>query len=181
MADLTLRIRVAELIEQHGSLRAAARVLECDHGYLSRLASGDKDDPGPILLRRMKLRRIVTYERTTVCDDCAGTGVYSDGLPCDTCKAGSGVPLGWLYDWTHSSALGKPDEHFTSFTTDEAYARKHDNVRPVFAHYSGVPRCVKCGGAKVPLLPHHTGACDCIEEDGFDIAAREYLAAKDTK
>lgn len=39
--------------------------------------------------------------------------------------------IGWLYDWVHSSALGKPDEHFTSFTADEAYARKHSNVRAV--------------------------------------------------
>lgn len=41
-------------------------------------------------------------------------------------------PIGWLYDWTHSSALGKPDEHFTSFTTDEEHARKNSNARPVF-------------------------------------------------
>lgn len=42
------------------------------------------------------------------------------------------VPHGWLYDWTHSSALGKTDQHYTSFTTDQAYARKHDNVRAVY-------------------------------------------------
>lgn len=59
-----LRQRIAELIEQHGSLRAAARVLMVDPGYLSRLASGEKDDPGEDLLRRMKLRRVVAYERT---------------------------------------------------------------------------------------------------------------------
>ena len=43
-------------------------------------------------------------------------------------------PVGWLYDWTHSSALGKPDEDFTSFTTDEAYARKHRNARAVYTN-----------------------------------------------
>ncbi len=57
-----LQERIQELIEQHGSLRAAARVLEVDPGYLSRLASGEKDDPGETLLRRMGLRRVVSYE-----------------------------------------------------------------------------------------------------------------------
>lgn len=57
--------RIHELSDQHGSLRAAARVLEVDVGYLSRLASGEKDDPGETLLRRMGLRRVVTYERRT--------------------------------------------------------------------------------------------------------------------
>lgn len=61
---VSLTVRIAELIDQHGSLRAAARVLECDPGYLSRLWSGEKNDPGEKLLRRMGLRQIVTYERT---------------------------------------------------------------------------------------------------------------------
>ncbi|MET3371976.1 hypothetical protein ABIC89_001017 [Variovorax boronicumulans] len=41
--------------------------------------------------------------------------------------------IGWLYDWVQSSALGKPDELFTSFTVDEAYAKKdmHSNARAV--------------------------------------------------
>lgn len=60
---MTLSERIKELIAQHGSLRAAARVLECDAGYLSRLASGEKADPSEKLLRRMGLRQIVTYER----------------------------------------------------------------------------------------------------------------------
>ncbi|MDM0041831.1 hypothetical protein QTI05_22515 [Variovorax sp. J22R193] len=55
--------RIAELIVQHGSLRAVARVIECDPGYLSRLQSGEKTDPGATLLRRMGLRQITTYER----------------------------------------------------------------------------------------------------------------------
>lgn len=42
-------------------------------------------------------------------------------------------PIGWLYDWTHSSATGKPDEHCTGFTEDEAYAKRHRNARPVYA------------------------------------------------
>lgn len=60
---ITLAQRIEELTAHHGSLRAAARVLETDAGYLSRLASGEKDDPGETLLRRMGLRRVVSYER----------------------------------------------------------------------------------------------------------------------
>lgn len=60
---MTIPERVAELIAQHGSLRAASRVLDMDAGYLSRLASGEKDDPGDLFLSRMGLRRVVTYER----------------------------------------------------------------------------------------------------------------------
>ena len=63
-SEVNLTLRIAELIAQHGSLRAAARVLECDAGYLSRLWRGEKNDPGETLLRRMGLRQIVTYERT---------------------------------------------------------------------------------------------------------------------
>lgn len=58
-----LQERIGELVTQHGSLRAAARVLEVSPGYLSRLQSGEKDDPGETLLRRLKLRRVVRYER----------------------------------------------------------------------------------------------------------------------
>jgi hypothetical protein len=62
---MTLAERIAELAEQHGGLRAAARVLGYDPGYLSRLADGTKSEPGKTLLRRMGLRKIVTYERVT--------------------------------------------------------------------------------------------------------------------
>ncbi|MGJ7544593.1 Lar family restriction alleviation protein [Variovorax sp. LT1R16] len=55
--------RIAELIDQHGSLRAAARALDCDPGYLSRLQSGEKSDPGTELLSRMGLRQVITFER----------------------------------------------------------------------------------------------------------------------
>ena len=59
----TLQERVAELIAQHGSLRAAARVLQVEPGYLSRLANGDKVNPGKLILGRMGIRRVVMYER----------------------------------------------------------------------------------------------------------------------
>ena len=55
--------RITELEKQHGSLRAAAKVLGCDAGYLSRLRSGEKENPSAILLKRIGLRRVIAYER----------------------------------------------------------------------------------------------------------------------
>lgn len=56
--------RIAEVIAQHGGVRKAARVLDVDAGYLSRLASGQKTVPSVKLLKRLGLKRVVTYERT---------------------------------------------------------------------------------------------------------------------
>ncbi len=45
-------------------------------------------------------------------------------------------PVGYLYDWTHSSALGRGEETFTAFTTDIEVARGSKggvNIRPVYA------------------------------------------------
>jgi hypothetical protein len=39
-------------------------VLQVDQGYLYCLLRGGKDNPGDTLLRKLKLRRVVTYERT---------------------------------------------------------------------------------------------------------------------
>lgn len=58
-----LRGRIQELAKQHGSLRAAARVLQIDHGYLSRLQDGEKTEPSDDVLRKLGLRRVVTYVR----------------------------------------------------------------------------------------------------------------------
>jgi hypothetical protein len=60
---MTLQERIAELVEQHGSLRKAARVIEIDVGYLSRLANGEKVRPGRDYLRRIGLIEIRSYER----------------------------------------------------------------------------------------------------------------------
>jgi hypothetical protein len=48
-------------------------------------------------------------------------------------------PHGWLYEWTHSSATGKPDATYTAFTTDEAHASKHDNCRAVYTAPQPLP------------------------------------------
>ena len=65
MSDLTptLPSRIAELSDEHGGLRALARSIRCDAGYLSRLASGSRVRPSKALLSRLGLREVVTYER----------------------------------------------------------------------------------------------------------------------
>lgn len=60
---MTLQERIDELVSQHGSLRAVARVTEIDAGYLSRLRTGEKVNPEKDKLRRLGLRRVVTFER----------------------------------------------------------------------------------------------------------------------
>ena len=59
---MTLQERIDELVTQHGSLRAVARVTEIDVGYLSRLRAGEKVNPEKAKLRRLGLRRVVHYE-----------------------------------------------------------------------------------------------------------------------
>ena len=60
---MTLQDRIDELVAQHGSLRAITRVTEIDAGYLSRLRTGEKVNPEKDKLRRLGLRRVVTFER----------------------------------------------------------------------------------------------------------------------
>lgn len=55
-----LRGAIDQLVAQHGGLRAAARVLQCDPSYLSRRRAGGKDNPGAALLKKLGLRRVVT-------------------------------------------------------------------------------------------------------------------------
>ena len=60
------------------------------------------------------------------------------------------APHGWLYDWTHSSATGRPDETYTGFTKDEQHARKHDNCTPV---YTAPHPALSAGWVMVPIEP----------------------------
>ena len=59
---MSLQERIEQLVERHGSLRAVARVVEIDAGYLSRLRTGEKLNPSKDKLRRLGLRRMVSYE-----------------------------------------------------------------------------------------------------------------------
>lgn len=61
---MTLFQRIEELIEQHGSLRAAARVRKIDSGYLCRLHAGSKKEPSAKTLRKLGLCRVVSYTRS---------------------------------------------------------------------------------------------------------------------
>lgn len=61
---MTLQDRIDELVAQHGSLRAVARVTEIDVGYLSRLRAYANVNPGRDKLRRLGLRKVVSYECT---------------------------------------------------------------------------------------------------------------------
>lgn len=60
---MTIQDRINELVTQHGSLREAARVTGIDVGYLSRLRAGEKSNPETDKLRKIGLRRVVSYER----------------------------------------------------------------------------------------------------------------------
>ncbi len=58
---MTLQERIEQLVAQHGSLRAVARVKEIEVGYLSRLKSGEKTRPGKAILRKLGLRQVIDY------------------------------------------------------------------------------------------------------------------------
>ena len=60
---LTLAQRINELVAEHGSLVKAARHLDMDISYLSRLRSGIRDAPGDETLARLGLVKCVTYTR----------------------------------------------------------------------------------------------------------------------
>ena len=61
--NVGLEGRIRELETQHGGLRPAARVLDCDVAYLLRLRNGEKKNPSDAMLEKMGLKRVVTYER----------------------------------------------------------------------------------------------------------------------
>jgi hypothetical protein len=60
--QITLRKRLGQLVAQHGSLRAVARVTEIDYSYLSRIGTGEKSNPSDFVLRRLGLRKSIVYE-----------------------------------------------------------------------------------------------------------------------
>lgn len=66
---MTLAERIDELVTQHGSLRAMAQVMECSPSYICRLRAGVTANPGPAVLRKLGLRRVVVYEREPMSAD----------------------------------------------------------------------------------------------------------------
>ena len=63
MKTALLGVRIRELEAQHGGLRAAARVLNCNASYLLRLRDGEKRNPSDTILKKLGLKKVVTYVR----------------------------------------------------------------------------------------------------------------------
>ena len=59
-----LRERILELEDRHGGLRAAARAIGIDQAYLARLRDGEKINPSDKTLKKLKLKKVVTYLAT---------------------------------------------------------------------------------------------------------------------
>lgn len=66
MREMTIQEAIALEVEVYGSLRAAAKELGIDVGYLSRLASGEKENPGDYVLEQLRLQKKVVYVRPPV-------------------------------------------------------------------------------------------------------------------
>lgn len=57
-----LQSRVWMLVDRHGSLRAAGKVLDIDPAYLKKLMDGSETNPSDAVLKKLHLERIVTYK-----------------------------------------------------------------------------------------------------------------------
>lgn len=53
---------VKAIVLKHGGVRAAARAIGVNYAYLSRLQSGEKSNPTAAVLRKLGLRKVVSYE-----------------------------------------------------------------------------------------------------------------------
>ena len=60
-AMITIKERIDELCEKHGSLRKAAKAVDVDFGYLSGLRSGEKNNPSEKILSKLGLKKEVYY------------------------------------------------------------------------------------------------------------------------
>lgn len=54
---------VRQLCDEHGGLRAAARALKISAPYLSRIVNGKKVHPSDEVLKKLGIRKEVTYVR----------------------------------------------------------------------------------------------------------------------
>lgn len=60
-ADQQLRDRVEMICKTFGGVRPAGRALRINYAYLSRLKSGEKSNPTTATLRKLGLKKIVSY------------------------------------------------------------------------------------------------------------------------
>lgn len=105
------------------------------------------------LSARQALRELANGVHLGHCPDAELLAQRMNALA-DRLDADAGTPYGWLYDWTHSSALGKPDEDYTSFTQDVKEARGrvgNRNFRPVYL---------------APQTP--SGEAETVQQDSLD-------------
>lgn len=61
MSDQVLRARVEAVVKHFGSLRVAGRALRINYAYLARLRSGEKVNPTPAVLKKLGLKKVITY------------------------------------------------------------------------------------------------------------------------
>ncbi|ENE1253994.1 hypothetical protein ABM187_004235 [Stenotrophomonas maltophilia] len=66
MREMTIKEAIDIEVQVYGSLREAAKHLGIDAGYLSRLANGEKENPGDYVLEQLRLQKKVVYVRPTV-------------------------------------------------------------------------------------------------------------------
>jgi hypothetical protein len=59
---MTLLEAIRELTQRHGSQAEAARYCDINKSYWSRMMAGVKDWPSEETLKRLGLRRIISYE-----------------------------------------------------------------------------------------------------------------------
>lgn len=125
---MTLGMRIAELVAQHGSLRAAARAVKMDAGYLSRLQNGSKREPSDAVLKKLGLRRLVDYGRVVVKVPTAAAARLSETESGGTIRA-------------RTADLPRKKPHFIDF--DESGGRHCDQCDPSFACFDGSVHCCK--------------------------------------
>lgn len=58
---ISIKDAVDALVVKHGGVRPAARAIQINYAYLSRLRSGEKTNPTGAVLRKLGLRKIVVY------------------------------------------------------------------------------------------------------------------------
>jgi hypothetical protein len=59
--DQQLRARVEAIVKHYGGVRPAGRALRINYAYLSRLRTGEKSNPTAATLRKLGLRKLISY------------------------------------------------------------------------------------------------------------------------
>lgn len=59
---MNIQTAVKAIVAKHGGVRVAARAIGVNYAYLSRLQTGAKCNPTDAVLRKLGLRKVVSYE-----------------------------------------------------------------------------------------------------------------------